>query len=509
MSKKFLPTFQFDVPLENDKFGIDLVASLDKMTSAQAEKIKINRMLELFHETARAIPAYRDFLRKHGVKNHNLIKTKRDFNDVPVIDKKNYLKEYGLNAVMWPKMRNRQITFTATSGSTGSPFYFPRSYQLDWQSSLIHEWYINHRPVLKSENTLVINAFGMGVWIGGLITYRAFEIIGYRGGRKFSIIAPGVNKIEILNALKNIAPMYDNVIIAGYPPFIKDIVDESITHRIDLSKIKMRLICAAESFSEEFRDYVSLGLNLKSPYIDTMNIYGSADIGTMAFETPFSIFARREAMKDKKLFKKIFGDIKKTPTLAQYHPWCIGFEELKGELILTGNSVVPLVRYAIGDHGGTLSNDHIEEIFKNYKIPVEVKKRITNIPYVYVYERNDFSTTLYGLQIYPEMIKSSLLNDEIQKYATGRFVMSTRVNKRHDQFIQLEIEMKKDIRDKDIDMAKHEAVLVSELRRFNSEFRELHDHLDGRKLIKCIFWEHEHPKYFSRAGKQKWVLKDV
>lgn len=501
--------FIFDVPSEADGLGVKLVSAIDRMSVVEAEKIKNLRMLELFHGVARSIPAYRDFLKKHGINSHLKIKTIRDFADVPVMDKKNYLKEYGLQAVMWPKMRNGQMTFTATSGSTGAPFYFPRSYQLDWQSSLAHEWYVNHRSVLKNENSLVINAFGMGVWIGGLITYRAFEIIGYRDGRRFSIITPGVNKIEILNALKNIAPMYDNIILAGYPPFIKDIADESVAHGIDWSKFKTRLICAAESFSEKFRDYVSSGLNLKSPYLDTMNIYGSADIGTMAFETPFAIFARREASKDKKLFKKIFGDIKKIPTLAQYHPWCIGFEELKGELILTGNSVVPLVRYAIGDHGGVLTHDRMEAIFDGYKIPAEVKKRITEVPYVYVYERNDFSTTLYGLQIYPEMIKSGLLHNDIQKYATGRFVMSTKVNKRQDQYIQLEVEMKKGIKERDIDLVKHEAVLVSELRRTNSEFRELHDYLKGRKLIRCNFWEHEHPKHFSRAGKQKWLAKEA
>lgn len=501
MSKILLPDFKFDVPMENDKAGLALIKMMSKMSSAQAEKIKIMRMLELFHETARAIPAYRDFLRKHGIKNHNQISTKRDFLDVPVVDKKNYLKEYGLENVIWPKMKNSQITFTATSGSTGQPFYFPRAYQLDWQSSAIHEWFLNHRN--DKGNTLVIVGFGMGVWIGGLITYRAFEISGYRNDRKFSIITPGVNKIEIMNAIKNIAPLYKNIIFAGYPPFVKDICDESAREGIDWSKWNTRIVCAAESFSESFRDYLVKGFKLKSPYLDIMNIYGSADIGTMAFETPFSIYVRREAGRDRKLFKNIFGDIKKTPTLAQYHPWCIGFEAINGELILTGNSVVPLVRYSIGDHGGVFSHD---ELIGRIDIKEkEVSKNIIELPYVYVYERNDFSTTLYGLQIYPEMIRESLIHPEIQKYATGRFVMSTKVSRRQDQFLQLELEMKKGIKEKDIDMAKHEAVLISKLRHTNSEFRELHDYLKGRKLIKCNFWEHEHPTYFSRAGKQKWV----
>lgn len=506
MSKKFLPSFQFDTPLENDKFGLDLVASLDKMTVAQAEKMKNDRMIGLFHEVARAIPAYRDFLRKHGVNNHNLIKTKRDFNDVPVIDKKNYLKQYGLENVIWPKMKNAQLTFTATSGSTGNPFYFPRAYQIDWQSSIVHEWFLNHR-IYKNSNTLVIVGFGMGVWIGGLITYRAFEISGYRNSRKFSIITPGVNKIEIMNSIKNIAPLYKNIILAGYPPFIKDICDESSREGIDWSKWNTRIVCAAEAFSESFRDYIARGFKLESPMLDIMNIYGSADIGTMAFETPFSIFVRRQAVKDKKLFKKIFGDIKKTPTLAQYHPWCIGFEAINGELILTGNNAVPLVRYAIGDHGGVLSHDALVSDFGDQ--PKEVKKRLISAPYVYVYERNDFSTTLYGLQIYPEMIRDSLMHPEIQKYATGRFVLSTKVSRRQDQFLQLELEMKKGLKEKDIDIGKHEAVLISKLRQTNSEFRELHDYMKGRRLIKCNFWEHEHPKHFSRAGKQKWVLKDA
>jgi phenylacetate-CoA ligase len=59
----------------------------------------------------------------------------------------------------------------------------------------------------------VIVGFGMGVWIGGLITYKAFEIAAKRLGHPVSIITPGINKQEIFHALRELAPQFKETII--------------------------------------------------------------------------------------------------------------------------------------------------------------------------------------------------------------------------------------------------------------------------------------------------------
>ena len=82
-----------------------------------------------------------------------------------------------------------------------------------------------HVPSAK-EPTLVIIGFGMGVWIGGTLTYRAFDIASRRA-YPVSVLPAGVNKTEILKALHDLAPSFKQTIIIGYPPFVKDILDEA------------------------------------------------------------------------------------------------------------------------------------------------------------------------------------------------------------------------------------------------------------------------------------------
>jgi phenylacetate-CoA ligase len=147
--------------------------------------------------------------------------------------------------------------------------------------------FVRNSSIDVNKSTLVLVCFGMGVWIGGVITYQAFKAISERG-YPMTILTPGVNKREIFEALKNIGPKYDQVIMCGYPPFMKDVVDEAKLHGINWHHYNVKMVFAAEAFSEKFREYIMRKVGMKNPYRDTMNIYGSADLGTMASETPFN-----------------------------------------------------------------------------------------------------------------------------------------------------------------------------------------------------------------------------
>ena len=352
----------------------------------------------------------------------------------------------------------------------------------------------------------------MGVWIGGLITYKAFEIAGIRSKYPISIITPGINKIEIFNALKKLAPHYKQTILIGYAPFIKDIIDEAPSQGINLKKLNMRMLFAAEAFSEKFRDYICKKVGIKNPCLGTLNVYGTADIGTMAYETPISILIRRLAIKNKKLFKEIFSSTDKTPTLAQYNPNFIVFESLNGEIILTGDNSIPLIRYAIGDHGGTYNFSELSSKLKKFGLDIYkeaekagVQNYVYELPFVYVYERADLATSLYGLLIYPETIREALLDKTISRFLTGKFTMLTKFDSKQNQYLQINLELKKD---KKIGKAVKEKILkkiVCYLRFKNSEFRELSDYLKKRAFPKLVFWPAEHPLYFRPGVKQRWV----
>ena len=471
------------------------------------------RPLELFHKAARYVPAYKDFLKKNGIRHPEKIRTFKDFQNVPPTSKKSYLRQYPLEKLCWDGSLQKPLVFTSTSGSTGEPFYFARSYSIDWQAAITHELFFANSHESVQGPTLVVICFSMGVWIGGLITYQSFEIMRERG-YPISIIAPGINKQEIFNALKKIAPLFAQTILIGYAPFLKDIIDEAPSRGINVKPLHLRLIFAAEAFTEKFREYLAKKAGIENDMLDTMNIYGTADIGAIAFESPLSILMRQITMRKPRLFAEIFHHIQRTPTLAQYIPSFITFEEQQNELLVTGNNAVPLIRYAIGDHGGTFSvsdaverfGNHATNIFKEARAK-GIQKFFYHLPFVYVYERIDLATTLYGLQIYPETIREVLIENPMHRVLTGKITLITKFDRKQDQYLEINLELRKG---KKVSVAMRKIILaqiVSNLRLKNSEFRELHNFLGNRALPKLVFWSAEHPLHFKPGIKQKWVKK--
>ena len=359
------------------------------------------RSFFLFREAAERVPAYKDFLKKNKIKVGRII-TREDFQKVPPVTKQNYLRQYPLKDLAWDGHLKKSLVFTSTSGSTGEPFYFPRSESLELQSSIYHEMFLENDPVNRKKSTLVVVSFGMGVWIGGTITFRAFQQIAEKRGYPISILTPGINKKEIFEGIKRLGPKYDQVILCGYPPFVKDIIEEGEDYGIPWKKLNLKIIFAAEAFSEDFRSYLIKKAGIKNIYTDTMNIYGSADMGTMAEETPLSILIRRLSCQSKELHNNLFSLTSRLPTLVQFNPLFINFETLKGKILCTGDSAVPLIRYDIGDQGDVLTFNQVMDIFKksDRDLNDEIRyhklgRTISRLPFVYIYERADLSTKLY------------------------------------------------------------------------------------------------------------------
>ncbi len=468
------------------------------------EKQRERNALTLFHDAAIRVPAYKDFLRKNKI-NPRAIHSWKDFEKVPPTNKKDYLRQYPLEQLHWNGSLKRPLVFTATSGSTGEPFYFSRTKELDWQYSVLAELFLQNSSYGTKGPTLVLICFGMGVWIGGLITYKAFEMASQRG-YSVSILTPGINKEEIFHALRKVAPYFSQTILVGYPPFIKDLVDEMPAVGIDLTKLHIRMLFAAESFDEHFRDYLVKKAGIADACKDTLNIYGTADIGAMAFETPGAIFIRRKAMTDMKIFQALFGQTIKTPTLAQYNPFFISFEATTDEeILLTGNNSIPLVRYAVGDHGGTYSFEHLSSKMRGQGI--ELPNGSYQLPFVYVYERSDFSTKLYGAIIYPEHVRQALEDSQLQKYVTGKFAMQTKHNSSHTQYLEIHVEMKRMAVKSRTLAQKIQKRIIDHLRAKNAEYRNNYAMIPNKVSPKILLWPLGDARYFKTGIKQKWLVK--
>lgn len=467
-------------------------------------------LLKLFHAMATRVPAYKDFLKKQRV-DPSKIKSFADFQSVPAVTRKNYLRVYPLEKLLWDGTVRRGQVFTATSGSTGAPFYFPRSENIDTQSAALHKLFLDYQPAHRRESTLVVVCFGMGAWIGGVLTYQAFKNIATRSGYPISLFTPGPNKKEIFEGLRSLAPKFDHVILCGYPPFLKDVIDEALDQEIDWKKLSLRIVFAAEAFSEEFREYIVSTAHIKNPYLDTMNIYGSADLGTMAQETPIAILARQLAVRDPGTYERFFGTSRRLPTFAQFHPGFTSFESVEGELLCSSNNALPLVRYSIGDNGTVMSFDEVMDawgdgsLFRKEVRRHGLSRTIREFPFVSVYERSDFSVKLYGAIIYPEHIKRAMYDPTIQDYVTGKFSMATKTDANHNEYLSVNVELKPRVAATKAIKIAVGRIVQRYLVQLNAEHNNNTVLMPERTIPRIVLCAHEDPVYFSARGKQKWV----
>jgi phenylacetate-CoA ligase len=470
---------------------------------------------KLINFTITTTPAYRKFLKDNGI-DYKKIDGFKDLEKLPIIDKNSYLRQYPYQE-LYPNKNLNLKTISATSGSTGEPFYFIRGENLDEQGLYVLELAFLNQWDIEKLDTLIVLGFGLGIWIGGLHNYYIYYNLG--GKYKITTAPVGTNKELILKTIKKLHQFYDQLILVGYPPFIKDLGDEAQNYNIDFKKIKLRILNAAEGFSEEFRNYIAKTYRLENIVNDNINIYGTVELGTMAHETAFANLIRRIAVEKDKVFKAIFPEANRIPTLVQYHPYIVYFEEKEGNIIASGyGESIPLIRYSFTDRGGVIKFDEMIKKLKSVGVDIfkeaekwKIKDKILRLPFVYVYERSDFAVSLVGILIYPEYIKNALIKKALQKYLTGKFSMLVEYDKKMNQKLVVHIELKNNIKSnkKIEDLAKKE--IINSLLKNSSEYNHLYSTASEKykKQLEpeVILHPYEDPTYFKPGIKQKWTIK--
>lgn len=490
-----------------------LLDALRQKPSSYFEETGEHRIIELFRYAAASVSAYKAFLKQYKIDPKN-IKTIADFKKLPIISKQSYLHAYSYQDLFPNRDLSRVTTISATSGSTGEPFYFPRGEEQDAQYEYIAELFLKNQFEIDKKSTLGIIGFGLGIWIGGIFTYKVFNKIAAKGYR-LSLLPVGPNKELFLKSLKKFGSLYDQVLIMGYPPFIKDIIDEAGDYGIDWKDYRVRILIATESFSEEFREYLAKGAGIKNPVNDIISIYGTVELGTMANETALANMIRARASKNPSLAKHLFGTTERLPTLAQYHPDLTYFEEVDGEVIGSGfGAAFPLIRYSFPDRGGVIPFDRMTEKLEKSGVDIMKKARasgiaktILKLPFVFVYERADATITVRGANIYAEHIRHALMHPAVRREVTGKLTMVKKEDEKMNEYFEVNVELKKQKKPSDDLTKKIQEIIVETLRQINSEYDDQYRSVPKIMTPPVALYPYQDPVYFSPGGKQKWARK--
>ncbi len=440
----------------------------------------LSNAVRVFRKAASFVPAYQKFLKKNKVKPGAI--TGARFTEVPLVDKKGYIYKYPL-AELFPEGKIPAMAY-ASSGSSGKPTFWFRGDEQEETGGALHELIFRDIfGIRKNDSTLVIVCFSMGVWVAGNFTVAACRELA-RKGYALTVISPGIEKEDIFNALRDLAPRFKRTVLVGYPPFLMDIVGEARKRGVGFQNVN--ILTAGDKFSEEWRAALLKLLNIKDVYRGLVSVYGSADAGPLGHETPLSVFIRREAGQNKRLYTELFGEAPELPGLVQYHPDRIFFEEVNGELIFTTDTAAPLVRYNIRDTGNILPHNDMAGILRKHHLERAAKKHglsAWKLPFLVLKGRTDVAVTFYALNIYPEHIKAGIEDRRVSRFLSGSFLAYNKtVNNNRTQKLFITVELAKGVRPTRELVRLAGRAIVENLIKLNIEFRKLYATIGVRAL---------------------------
>ncbi|MDG4795724.1 phenylacetate--CoA ligase family protein [Micromonospora sp. WMMD1082] len=472
------------------------------------------RALELFQDVAATVPAYRSFLEAHGL-DPTEIQAVDDFARIPLLTKEGYQRRYPLPDLCRGGRLDGCDVVAVSSGSSGQPTVWPRSTVDELVVSQRFEQVMHGSFRADTRRTLAVVCFALGNWVGGMYTAACWRHLASRG-YAITIATPGNNVEEILRVVTELGPHFDQVVLAGYPPFLKGLIDAGVERDIDWPRYSIRLLLAGEVFSEQWRDLVGRRAGMSRPAFDSASLYGTADAGVLGNETPLSITIRRFLAANPAAARELFG-ADRLPTLVQYDPMTRYFETHGHTLVFSCDGEVPLVRYHIADEGGVVPYQRMlrfcrDRGFDPLAAVVEGDPHAGDavptrgapaLPFVYVFGRSLFAVSYFGANVYPENIAAGLEHPDVAEWVTGKFVLGVTTDAEHEPALSVVVELAPGIHPELARAAVLTESVHAALLRLNSEFA--HYVPSGRQLPRVDMRTTGDAEYFPPGVKHRYT----
>jgi phenylacetate-CoA ligase len=458
------------------------------------------KVLELFREAARDVPAYARFLREQGV-DPVRVDGIDAFRRVPATTKDNYYRRNALPELCRHGRLDGCDMVALSTGSTGEPAVWPRFVTHELESSARFEQILGGAFGAAEKRTLGVICFALGNWVGGLYTLGCCRHLAAKG-YPLTLAAPGNQPGEILRALRAISEHYEQRVLFGYPPFLKDVIDLGASQGFDWHAKPTKLVMAGEVFSEEWRAWLCGRLGVIEPATATASLYGTADAGVIANETPLSIRIRRALAGRPDAARELFGEAR-LPTLCQYDPLHRFFEVEEGWLLFSGDGGAPLLRYKILDRGGLVEHAAMLRFLHQRTVELEPGPEGEALPFVYVFGRSHFALSFYGANVYPENVSVGLEQPELAPLLTGKFVLEVEHDAQQNAHLKLTVELLRDVAAPpglDQEIARS---VRRELIRLNSEFGAYVP--EARRSPRVELRAFADPEYFPVGVKHRYT----
>ena len=352
----------------------------------------------------------------------------------------------------------------------------------------------------------------MGIYVSGVATLLPSFLVAAKGYRA-TIASVGNNKTEFLRAVKNLQKDFEQIVLVGHPLFIKDIIESGVQSGIVWQKKPVRMMFCSEEFSEKWRRYVIGEAGASAGLKTVVSTYGSSELLLAAWETPLSVALRNFMEQDENFRNEMIGS-ESVCNLFQYNPLLRYIESVNNELVFTSASGIPLVRFNIHDSGRPVSYEKIMDSFRKLgdlpakKFPELDARSFWQLPFVALWGRNDYKIIFYAVNIYPEHVRRALSQSGLFSKLTGKFTMRKEYLKNMDEFLEINVELRKDVTPSRQLASKIRDYVVEHLQKVNMEYRDASSHLEKDLRPRIKLWPCQHEKYFKPGLKPRYIAEE-
>lgn len=344
-------------------------------------------------------PAYREFLAAAG---HLELPA---WADLPLMDKESYLLAYPVERLCHGGSMTGCHLIGASSGfsKSGSLFWPKRPEDEGDYVAAIGNMLVSHYAIDR-KRTLVLVCLAFGTWIGGMQIAAAVRGLAATGKHPLTVATPGLNLREAASIHQRFHREYDQCLILTNPSNITLIGALLKQSSPELPDASVFFPVIGEFFSEAFRERVAQDFgHAQDEAFCVWTGYGSADTGDLGVESAATIGLRKWFHRHPALSERLFG-AKETPMLLvpslKAH-----LEIIEGEIVVSKDQMIPLVRYNTKDHGGLLARENLIEMGVPQSLLIDLPEKI-----LYVHGRVSDSVVFYGTNLKVPAIGDFLLS---------------------------------------------------------------------------------------------------
>jgi hypothetical protein len=327
--------------------------------------------------------------------------------------------------------------------------------------------------------------------------------------KEHPINKPGFEKYKsaLLAIVREVNEIKCQPVLAGYPPFLKDVADQAKAAGIDFKKYRVRGIVGGQAISEALRDKL-----VEAGFSRINSSYGASDLDiNIGVETDFEIRLRKFLEKNPEIQKELFGPYRGLPMVFHYDPMNyhieVGEEDNnRDDLLFTCNRSdrsSPRIRYNLGDKGRVFAASDIEAVL--VKHGNHDLKPLVDLPLLFVWGR-DSAVAYRGCKVAFTDLERAITNLDIDNICTKRALYSSHDEAGNEEFSIL-IELKAGAEKQDpANFEKFARELLLEMARVNQDFRSHLEIDNGAKLPKVIFFKNGKSPISDASGHRKQVM---